>query len=263
MKHLFLITVCLLSLNYAQAQFWGDFRIQTNPPIATIPTSSWQNVLNQVFSGSSVRLNNYTPIQNQYYRNDLQFFKPGDSYFQLRLNDRLMKFDIPIDMIPSGQDNMFKMYINDWNSRQLIAGYENGNIKITLLMEDEGMEVIGNCYNHFLCGFTPTPSFNYTNSKIDIYLQLISEGGRLSYNANAIFSADVIETGPCVNNLFAAFCPPNRSGFIKAKIEGKLNEYLNAPLIKAFLIQTISNLLPANTAVTTVKINNGGDIQIW
>lgn len=266
MKNLFSLIIFLSSLTFVQAQYIGRVNmkdVKYIAPAATIPAATWQNAFYQVFSKSAVRLNNYTPVQNQYDRNERQFLKPDDSYIQLWLNNRMNKFTIPIDVMQVGPNSMFKMYINDWNSQQISIVPENGSIKITLFMEDAGTEIVGNCYNNFACGFTPTPAFNYINSRIDIYLKLVPENGKVSYNATTIFNADVAESGPCVNNLFAIFCPSNRAGLIKSTIEGKINEYLNNQLLKTLVSSLLFSQVQNLTSISSVRLSNNGDIQVW
>lgn len=266
MKNLSLLIICMFSLNIVQAQFNPriypkDFKYI--PPAATITAATWKSAFNQVFSKSAVRFNNYTPVQNQYDRNERQFFKPDDSYIQLWFNNRMNKLPIPIDVIQVGPNSMFKMYVNDWNSQQISISPENGSIKISLYMEDGGTEIVGNCYNNFACGFTPTPAFNYTNSRIDIFLKLIAENGKVSYNATTVFNADVAESGPCVNNLFAFLCPSNRAGLFKSNIENTIAAYLNhqmfKPLVSALLFSQVQGL----ASVSSVQIATNGDIQVW
>lgn len=229
----------------------------------TIPIATWQSTLNNVFGASCVRLNNYTPNQNQYNRNEREFFRPNDSYIKLNLNGSWLNYAIPIDVIQTGQDRMYKMYINDWNTNRIVATPENGRIKITLYFEDDGVEIVGRCYNHGLCAFSPAPNFNYSNSRIDIYLDLIASGGQLSYNASNVFTANVAESGPCVNNFFGMFCPSDRTGLIKGTVESTINQHLNSSGIKPLLSSMLTRLAPSGTSVNRVSVNARGDISIW
>jgi hypothetical protein len=210
-----------------------------------------------------VRLNNYTPNQNQYDRNERQFFRPNDSYIKLQFNGAPINYAIPIELVQTGPDKMYKMYINDWNTSRIVATPENGRIKISLFFEDNGVEVVGNCYNNFWCGSSPAPNFDYTNARIDIFLDLIAAGGRISYNASNVFTADVAESGPCVNNFFAFLCPSDRAGLIKGNVESTLNTHLNSPAVKYLLGEVLSVLLPNGTTVNGLSVNSRGDIEIW
>jgi hypothetical protein len=260
---------------YIANEFAGDWdrdlnntEIEQNDPLSirkltTLSLSTWQNALNGIFSGSCLRLNNYTPVQNQYDRNEREFYRPNDSYIRLNFNGNIIPYPIPIDVIQTGPNSMYKMYINDWNTNQITATPDNGRIKISLLFEDNGVEVVGRCYRNTLCDFSPAPNFNYSNSRIDIYLTLVASGGKVSYTAANVFTANVAESGPCVNNFFGAFCPSDRAGLIKGTIEAKLNEHLNSASVKFLLGEVLSRLLPSGTTVSQVSMASNGNIQIW
>ena len=98
---------------------------------------------------------------------------------------------------------------------------------------------------------------------IDIYLYLFASNGRLSYNASTTFTANVVETGPCVNNFFAFLCPSDRAGLIKGNVEAKLNEHLNSQNIKSLLSSMMSSFLPNGATFNQVAMNSQGDIQVW
>jgi hypothetical protein len=232
------------------------------PAFVTIPVATWRNALNNVFTNSSVRLNNYTPVQNQYDRNERQFYRPNDSYLRLVFNGTPIQYPIPIDVIQTGPDRMYKMYVNDWNTRNIIARNEGNRIKISLLFESDGTEIIGNCYNNFWCGSSPAPNFNYSDAVIDIYLDLRAERGQISYNATNRFTATVAESGPCVNNFFAMFCPADRSSLIKTTIENKLNEHLNSDTVRSLMGALFAQLLPSGTPVRRVTMIATGDIVV-
>ncbi len=242
-----------------------SLQVQEIPPASPtirITLADWRQTLNGIFSTTAMRLNNYTPIPNQYFQNERQFLKPDDSYFKLNFNGYPFRYPIPIDVMEVGPDNMFKLYVNDWNSNTITAVPENRRIRVTLTMEDDGVEILGNCYNNFSCGFTSPPQFNYYNSKIDIYLTLKPVNGHLSYDAEAIFTANVSESGPCVDNVFAFLCPSNRASIIKSKLETKLNDILNEVTVKTLLGSVLDKMLPATTQVKEVRILDNGDIEI-
>ncbi len=247
-----------------QAKFmiWSPSASTPPPTTITIPAATWRNALNSVFTNSCVRLNNYTPNQNQYDRNERQFYRPNDSYLKLVFNGTPVQYPIPIDVIQTGPDNMYKMYVNDWNTHHIIASNEGNRIKISLLFEGEGTEIIGNCYNNFWCGSSPAPNFNYSDAVIDIYLDLAAARGQISYNATNRFTANVAESGPCVNNFFAIFCPSNRSGLIKTTLENKLNEHLNSNTVKSLMGILFAQLLPSGTVVNRVTMTATGDIIV-
>jgi hypothetical protein len=242
------------------AQLW-KLEALINLRGTTINRSTWTSTLNSIFQSSAVRLNNFTPNQNQYRTNERQFYKPDDSYIRLRFSGTDYTLPIPIDIAEVGPNNMCKMYINDWNTNQITADAEEGRLKITLRFEDNGVEVESNCYNNFFC-FQGCPKFDYFNSTITIWLNLIAQNGRLSYNANAVFSATANESGPCVNNLFAFLCPSDRAGMVKSIIETKLNEHLNSPSIKIPFDAALNSFIPAGTTINSVRVNSSGNIVI-
>ncbi|MFS4466489.1 hypothetical protein [Maribacter sp. 2210JD10-5] len=173
---------------------------------------------------ASLRLNNFTPDKNEAL-GEYEFYLENDSNLELFGNVSPINIGTPIE---TGPNEMYKMYVNDWGSRDFSArGIQGNTIRLEILMEDAGYEIIGKCHDNFLCGFSPAPSFNFLNTAIRIDLNLNIQNNELDFHGVSKIIADIQETGPCTNNVFAMFCPSNKTSILKTNFETRINRQIN------------------------------------
>jgi len=233
-------------------------------PNHIIKRSEWKDTFNSILSSSNLRLNNFTPQQREYQTGEFEFYKPNDSF--LDLNGSLFLLNIG-EPIRTGPDAMYKMYINNWNSEKIeISGKPNSNLELKIEMEDNDSEIVGKCHNNLFCDLSPAPNFDYSNSKITIDINLFVQDGSFDYQAVSDFNANVLESGPCKDNIFALFCPSNRNSIIETNFEQQINSQINGAFKSRFLdiLETLIALKGINLSnIKSLKISTDEDILLF
>ena len=226
------------------------------------PKSEWIGMLNDLFRSASIRLNNYTPIDHQYYADDERaFLKPNDSYLSLGSLGTRLNFGIPLQ-----RSNPYSLYVNNINSTRFAMDTRNRDALISISFESAGREVIGNCVNNFFC-FCGDPQVDLNNMEVELQFSLIPRDGRLSIeNIRADMSADYSETGPCVNNACAFACDlfaPDRENKARESLRNALVRYFNdnRALVEVVLNRYVQGL-GVRGEITAVAIGPTGNLVI-
>lgn len=248
----------------------------------TIPRSTWFVPLQNGLASASIRINNYTPNQNQYNpTGERAFHRPNDSYISINMGGGApVRLPFNLDMYAGGPDNRCKAYINDWNSRYPVAVATNSSrLHIRLDFESEGTELVTNCYNNACCEGNPfcpgagCPDYELDRAWIDLYLTPILSGGRLDYTSEVRFNVDVRELGndPCTNSFWAFLCDwgliprvGDRQNIIRQAIEGALVAQVNSPLFRTAITTALNNATRAAgvdvSRCTSVSIDSAGNL---
>lgn len=218
----------------------------TPPPSATCPTvpnATWFNPLRSGLSTAAVRVNNYTPRQNEFNpTGERAFLRPNDCFFRVNMGASTFRLPFTIDMVEGGPDNRCKAYINDWNSNSVRVSTSGGRILVRLDFESAGTELVTNCYNNGCCEGNPfcpgagCPDYELNRAWVEMYLTPVLSGGRLDYTHEVVFNVDVRELGndPCTNNFWAFLCDwgfvprvGDRQNRIRQAIESNIRAQFN------------------------------------
>lgn len=246
----------------------------------TIPRDTWFNPLRSGLSTAAVRVNNYTPRQHEFNpTGERAFLRPGDCFFSVNMSGSSFRLPFTIDMVEGGPENRCKAYINDWNSNSVNVSTSGGRVLVRLNFENNGTELITNCYNNGCCEgniFCPgagCPDYELNNAWIEMYLTPVLSGGRLDYTSEVAFNVDVRELGadPCTNNFWAFLCDwgviprvGDRQNRIRQAIENNLRAQLDSPSLRT-AINLALNSAVSSTGVdlsrcSSVSIDGAGNL---
>lgn len=263
--------IWMYAFNGTNAQKW-----KLEAPV-TVVRSRWFVPIQRILQTASVRINNFTPNRNQYNSSgERAFLKPGDSFFALNINGNPLRLAFNIDMVEGGQDNMCKAYLNDWNSNRTNVSIVDQKLNTKIGFESEGTELITDCYNHILCGTNPCPRYELNWAEIELKVTPRLVDGRLSYDSESVFRAQVREGGndPCTSNFWAFLCDwglvprvGERENRIRKAIENNLKAQLENSTIR-LAIETALNTAAQNASVRpsqfrAISINTNGDLLFW
>jgi hypothetical protein len=197
----------------------------------SIPPSIWQGFLNGLFSQTQVRLNNYTKKKI----NDRHFLA-NDSSIGLR------NLKYPFN-IPEQKRDRYRYYVNDIKSSSIKASNEGELLKITILMENQGREFLGDCIDNFFCGLFPAPEVEMNNTEIDIYLKPVVVNGALTYkDVRVKFHGNIQAQGIC-NGLFSFVCSlaaGDYRGSIKNSVEQEVQKTFETEQYKTLISDAIN-----------------------
>ncbi len=239
----------------------------TIPPAVcpTVPRAGWFEPLRGGLSSASVRVNNYTPRQNEFNpTGERAFLRPNDCFFRVNFNGTPFRLAFDLDMVEGGPDNRCKAYLNDWNSNSTNVSTSDGRVLVRLDFESVGTELVTNCYNNGCCEGNPfcpgagCPDYELNRAWIEMRLLPVLSGGRLSYTSEVRFNVDVHELGNdlCTNNFWAFLCDwgivprvGDRENRIRQAIEQNLVAQLNNPALR------VAIELALNSAVTSAGLD--------
>lgn len=230
--------------------------------VRTLPESEWIGMLNGLFAEIDLRLNNYTPNDHEFDPSDERaFYKPDDSFFRLEALGVNLVFDIPVQ-----RQDPYSLYINDVNSVSFTPGTRGGKALITIDLEDEGYEVIGNCVNNAFC-FCGDPRVHLNDMKLDVLLSFGARAGRLTITETLVeMSSTFEEEGPCHDNACAFACDllaPERENQAKEQIEQQVAAYfMNNRVIVETLFNEHIRSLGVTEDITSVLIGGSGDLVL-
>jgi len=170
-----------------------------------LPKIEWVKMVNRAFASFKIRLSNYTPIQNQYDKSQVNaFYKPHDSYISFLG----MKLEIPL--YPPRRQDPYTVYLNDLNSGSITIDVKDGRYELRIQNEGAGKEVITNCIKNFNCGILGEPSIDFGPSTFQISLKPVVVNGELDYtDVNVsldIPSVSVGCDGGCLRSSATNFC---------------------------------------------------------
>lgn len=191
--------------------------------IRTLPASEWTTVFSAI-TEATLRINNYTPNAYEFDSTDLRaFYRPSDSV--LRLGDGgELRFDVPVSREPP-----YSVYINDLNSTGVELGTSGKRVALTIALESDGDELIGNCVSHAQC-ICGDPIMNLDEGKLQISFLLVAEDGVVKPTAfRTTLVSTYTERGPCQSNLCAFQCEPieEREDTARTAIESQVTEFLS------------------------------------
>jgi hypothetical protein len=196
-----------------------------------IPSSIWQGFLNGLFSQTQVRLNNYTKKKI-----NGRHFLANDSSIGLR------NLKYPFN-IPEQKRDRYRYYINDVKSSSIRASNEGELLKITVFMENEGREFLGDCIDNFFCGLFPAPEVEMNNTEINIYLKPVVINGALTYqDVKVKFQGNIQAQGIC-NGLFSFICSlaaGDYRGSIKKTVEQEMQKTFESQEYKSLISDAIN-----------------------
>lgn len=228
--------------------------------VRTLPEEEWIGMLRGIFDNVTLRLNNYTPNDHEFDASDERaFYKPNDSFFRLDALDVELTFDIPVQ-----RQDPYSLYINDISSTSFTPGTHAGKAVVTILLEDEGTEVIGNCVNNAFC-FCGDPKVNLNDMQLDVMLSFGARSGRLVITETAVvMSSTFEEEGPCHDNACAFACDllaPDRENQAREQIEQQVAAYFmtNRGIIEVLFNEHIQSL-GVTEPITSVLIAGSGDL---
>ena len=212
----------------------------------------------------AVRLNNYTPIRNQFDGSgERAYFKPNDSSVAFQFGARRVAFPVPLPVLEVGPDRMFKTYVNDWNSNWTTIAGESGRLRFGVGFEDTGVEIITNCYNNFNC-HVGEPRFDFRNTVLNVFVRprFDAAAGRFTFDAETRFSTDIAESGPCVNNFWAFLCDafaPNRQSQVRDSLVRTVDANLTQGVGRAGL-ELVLNELARGTSLRNVTVGDDAEL---
>lgn len=227
------------------------------------PKQQWIGGISGIFSGMKLHLNNYTSVRKQYEQDDnFAFENPKSSSLSIpTLSNVPWAFDVPVT-----RQDPYSIYINDVNSARFITDAYNGDAYITVAFESDGTEIIGDCVNNIAC-ICGTPQLDLSNIIALIPLTFAPKDGSVSIAAgNVTFTADEVETGPCVNNVCAFLCDilaPNRNSDMQKAIEQFIEDFIdqNSGLISTPFIQYLKTL-GVTGSIVSIQIASNGDLTV-
>lgn len=230
--------------------------------VRTLPEEEWVGMLNGLFSEIELRLNNYTPNDHEFDPTDERaFYKPNDSFFRLDALGVELTFDIPVQ-----RQEPYSLYINDVQSTSFTPGTHAGKALVTILLEDAGYEVIGNCVNNVAC-ICGDPRVHLNDMQLDVLLSFGARGGRLIISdAAAELSSTFEEEGPCHDNACAFLCDviaPDRESQARDQIEQQVAAYFmnNRVIVETLFNQHIQSL-GVTDPITSVNIAANGNLLL-
>jgi hypothetical protein len=241
-------------------------------PKAVIKYSQWQPLLNFLLSSLEIRINNFTPKDFEFTRdNTYRWQKPDDCLFKIGFGANA--YSETFNLAPMRQEP-FTIYVNALNKDRGVVSHENGKIKLRITFEQADTEIRTNCIDNFMCGGTGNPNFNIVNPAIEILIKPVIANGQLSYSDGEVrlfgdFNHDGFNlvAGPLteVANWFGV------SGLIRTRGAQFMTNYLNRADIKATLTTHLnSNLaraasygfsLPA--PMSSINLIPNGDLTIY
>ncbi len=227
----------------------------------------WVGGLMGMFSSARIHVNNYTPVKNKYANGDTYAYEyPQSSSISLPSMNFSTNFDE--DVI---RQDPYSFYVQDLNSTRFGGDAHDGYAYLTIYFEGDGVEIIGNCVNNVACVCTD-PTLDLNNIVAVIPFQFKPKNGSVEIMSSADISGAppitftpvvVKETGPCVNNACAAFCPSDRVAQMQKGVTdniGKLVEQYSSlfsiPFIQFLKTNGVSG------PIVTIKIETNGDLTV-
>lgn len=230
--------------------------------VRTLPEEEWIGMLSSMFDDITLRLNNYTPNDHEFEESDEKaFYKPNDSFFRLDALDVSLTFDIPVQ-----RSDPYSLYINDINSTSFTPGTRGGSALVTIILEDDGYEVIGNCVNNVAC-ICGDPKVHLNDMRLDVLLSFGARAGRLIITeTNVEMTSTFEEEGPCHDNVCAFACDmiaPDRESQAREQIELQVAQYFmnNRVIVETLFNEHIRNL-GVTEDITSVTISGRGDLLL-
>ncbi len=101
-----------------------------------LPKSKLTGLLNTVFSGMRIHINNFGP------RHGKSWYLPNDTYIEIFGRQTILS---NISEIKRGVRGRKRYYINDFNMESARASFDGDKLKIVLTMETNGREIKGMC----------------------------------------------------------------------------------------------------------------------
>jgi len=200
---------------------------ETNFVTHNFSKQQWLGGLNDIFNGMKLHLNNFTPTKHQYEQDDnYAYGSPTSSSLDVpAVSSVPFVFDSPVT-----RQDPYSVYINDVNFSGFTTDAYN---YITVAFESDGTEIMGDCVNNLIC-VCGSPRLDLTNTTALIPLTFApGSGGAVNIAAGDVaFTANIAESGPCVNNACAFLCDifePNSKATCKQQLKN---------LLKILLIKT-------------------------
>lgn len=250
----------ILMIIFSALMAYGCCEDGTRTEVETLEKAEWVGYLNTVFDGVTLRLNNYTQTRNEYSEDAVDaFFKPDDSYLSIPLLDMDVSLDIPIY-----RQEPYSFYITNVESASFTPDARRGKALITILFEDQGRKLWGNCIDNAAC-IAGDVEIELNDMQLDVWLGVGARGGRLIISdIEAEITSTFEETGPCVDNFFAFLCDwlaPDRENLIKESIETQIVSHFNSyrPIIEVLLNDYIQST-GVTGEITNATIANNGNL---
>ncbi|SRR5690606_37019881 len=241
---------------------WGCCENGVRTEAVTLEKAEWIGALRTTFDGISLRLNNYTPNDHEFSAENVSaFYKPDDSYLTVEALGLNIPFDIPLQ-----RQEPYSIYINDVNSTGFEPDARMRKGLITILFEEDGTEVIGNCVENIAC-VCGDPRINLNQMKIEVWLTVGARAGRLTIaDIDAKLSATYEETGPCVDNVCAFACDlfaADRESQMQDAVEAQVITHFNA--YKGIIEGLFNNhleTLGVTGEITSANIGSDGELLL-
>ncbi len=249
------------------------------PTGTVIRRETWYPAIETLLRTARVRLNNFTSRKNEFSSTgETAYYKPGDNWMEFSPNNAPLRLPIAdIPMIEAGPENRCKTYINDWNTAVVTLTPSDGQLTLTLNFENEGTEIVTDCYNNFCCEGNPfcpgagCPDFELNNARIDIIIKPFVQNSRLTYDVDVAFSVNVQELGsdPCRGNFWAFLCDwgiiprvNDRENMVRRTVEREMKRQLTTSQPLRLAIETALNqAIPVGGAIG-LQILANGDIAL-
>jgi hypothetical protein len=278
--------------------FWMVFN-SYNQPMATglmmnvlaVPTNmsttigtvvrreTWYPGIETLLKTARVRLNNFTSQKHQFRsQGEMAYYRPDDNWMEFSPNNAPLRLPIAdIPMIEAGPENRCKTYINDWNTSAVTLTPADGQLILSLNFENEGVEIVTDCYNNGCCEWNPfcpsigCPDFELNNARIDIIIKPFIRSGRLTYDADVAFSVNVQELGgdPCQGNFWAFLCDwgiiprvNDRENIVRRTVEREMKQKLTESQPLRLAIETALNQAIPVGGATQIQLLANGDIVL-
>jgi hypothetical protein len=256
MKKVFILLITAFSFLYG---------CQKNDKIVThvFPKQQWIGGLSGIFIGMKLHLNNYTFSKHQYEQDDNYAYEyPKSSSLTIpALSNVPFPFDLPVT-----RQNPYSIYLNDVNSARFTTDAHDGNAYITISFESDGVEIFGDCVNNLIC-ICGSPSLDLSNIVTVIPLAFAPKNGSVSISSgNVLFSSNVAESGPCVNNACAFLCDilePNRNSDMQKAVQSFIESFIdqNSALISSPFSQYLKTL-GVSGPIVSIQIQSNGDLSV-
>lgn len=216
----------------------------------------------------NLRLNNYTPRQHEFDRSgERAFLKPNDANLSFQVgSDTFGPFAVALPVLELGPDRMFKTYVNEWSSRTTtISTNRRGAIVARVDFEDDGVEIITNCYNNANC-HVGEPRFDLRNSRVEVTIRprFDAARGSFTFDATTDFRFDMSESGPCVNNFWAFICDlalPDRASLLRTNVIAALDRNLAAERsVGRTGLELVLNSYAGGSGLRNVTVGPNGEL---
>jgi hypothetical protein len=226
-----------------------------------LPKEQWIGMLDGWFGTLSIRLNNYTPVDHEFHPEDeLAFHVPNDSSLSVS-GVPVTMFDIPVE-----RRDPYSFYVNDINSTAITPDTRNRFAMVTVTLEGDGEEIVGNCVDNVLC-ICGEPRIDLDDIVLELFLSLSASEGRLVIDGvQTSISSTFSETGPCVDNVCAVGCglfAPDRESTAREIVETRVSSFvdMNRGLLEAAFNAHLQSL-GVTEEITSVTVLPNGDLSL-